>query len=264
MMRTMRNGRTAIVTASALGLALVIAQGVQAQSAGRSPEGGSTGGSGNLRTAGPGAPPGGTTRGGGAAGLSQNPGQAGAGTGAMTLPLLLPGQVIDEQGRVLWPVAAPASPSGVAAARQGVEDAIRAVLTDRQNGRVPLQSIPSARNQIDSYRQITLEPLRTNSPADAVAVDLFLRSLDNALAGMVQAPLRAGAGGTPTPPPQPQDLRPADAPKTGGDVLKQAIERNRDETAAPDRQPRTDNAPRTRGEKSTDAAPGDRTPPPRP
>ncbi|HEX8202638.1 MAG TPA: hypothetical protein VF590_19325, partial [Isosphaeraceae bacterium] len=76
MTRSMGNGRVAVVAASALGLALATATTAWAQGSGRSPEGGSTGGSGHIRTAGPGAPPGGTNTGGGSGG-NANFGQGG-------------------------------------------------------------------------------------------------------------------------------------------------------------------------------------------
>jgi hypothetical protein len=438
MMRSMGNGRIAIVAASALSLALATAEGARAQQAGRAPEGGSTGGSGHLRTARPGAPPGGTggtNIGGGLGGnanfgqagfnpqsvnganiadgfggnanfgqagfnpLLMNPavtpspfvpggggfvpgavgfgptapvgsfnptalggfpqagntiygigggfgfggatspyglspydeammrdqayslnasrydlntaqalaayqaanfyntmanaaaasnykqstgmlpyynvqttaarfaptaGRAGAGTGAGVAgrSLLPRAQIIDEQGRVLWPAAAPTSPSDVAAARSGVDQAVRDIVREEQQGRrAPIRGIVAARDQIDAYRRSALEPLRTDSPADAQAVDLFLRSLDNAVVGMGMGT----AGGGAAPGTVAQDLRPDDAPKTGGDVLKQSIKetRDRDEAPSPTRQPRTDNVPRTGGDVAKDAIQKDQTPSPR-
>jgi hypothetical protein len=132
------------------------------------------------------------------------------------------------------------------------------VQEEQQGRRAPVRSIVAARDQIDSYRRSALPSLQTNSPADAQAVDLFLRSLDGAITGA------GGRGGTPAGTVA-QDLRPADAPQTGGDVLRQSIQqdRDRDEATSPNRQPRTDTGGRTGGDVSKDAAGTGQTPSPR-
>lgn len=138
-------------------------------------------------------------------------------------------RLIDASGKVLWPASTP-SGAKLNAARQEADDAIAKVFQEqKENGRASVRSVVAAREKLAAFAGTALERLRADSPADAAGLEVFLYSLDRALVAMAN---NAATG------PGRINVTPDDAPKTGGEVLKEGIEKDRERgTAATPKNP---------------------------
>lgn len=140
-------------------------------------------------------------------------------------------RLFDAEGHVQWPASTP-SGAQLDTARQEADSAIQKVFEEqKQNGRASVRSVVAAREKLAAFGGSALEQLRTSSPADAAGLEVFLYSLDRALTAMANTVAAPNPGRV--------NLTPENAPRTGGQVLKNEIEKNRkDET------PKQQNPPR--------------------
>lgn len=97
-------------------------------------------------------------------------------------PRLLPrDQVLQKDGRVIWPAAA-ASDGESARSRAAVEAAIRTVVREYQaDGKATVRSVAEAKNQLLAYGMPQLERLAGTDRAAEKKLLTFFRSLDRAL-----------------------------------------------------------------------------------
>jgi hypothetical protein len=94
-------------------------------------------------------------------------------------------KLIDASGKVLWPASAPAD-GRFAAAREAAEADVKAAMAAFQkSGKVPAADVDKARKALAAYSTAALERLRTESPADAVGLEVFTQTLDQTLAALV-------------------------------------------------------------------------------
>ncbi len=137
-----------------------------------------------------------------------------------SIALLPREKVMDREGKVLWPASTPSGQT-LNEIRNQVDGAVQAAVQETQgNQRPSVRSIVAARDEVENFAVPALERLRSESPADAAGLEVFLQSLDHHLANL-------GTPGTPTVAPAQADLTPDDAPKTGGDVLRESIREGR-------------------------------------
>jgi hypothetical protein len=143
-----------------------------------------------------------------------------------TIQLIPREKLLDADGRVQWPASTPSGPN-LSEARNAVDDAIVKVVQEvKERGHASVRNVVAARDALSNFARLALERLRSESPADAAGFQVFLQSLDHVLYTTAENPATAAArttGGT--------GLTPDNAPKTAGEVLKEAI--RKDETTAP-------------------------------
>ena len=132
--------------------------------------------------------------------------------------LMPPDQVVDRDGNIRWPASTPTGEQ-LNERRQAVDDAVRTLAQESHGRKHPsIRSVVQARDALDGFAQPALDRLRSDKSDDAQGMEDFLNSLDHAL-------VLAGTDARPTTnaPPAHGDIRPDDAPKSGGDVLRESI-----------------------------------------
>ena len=123
-------------------------------------------------------------------------------------------QLVGSDGRVNWPNTAPTEPADLSKKRDEVDHSVKDADKEyRKNGRATVADVVAARNRLNDYGHRALDSIREKQPASVRDLAHFLNSLDFALLSMGEAPRPVGS----------IDLRPDDAPKTAGDVLKDSI-----------------------------------------
>jgi len=151
-------------------------------------------------------------------------------------------KLIDSSGRVLWPSSAPMSPSYLAKARADVDSSVAKAAADHsKTGRATVRDVVDAQDKLRSYGTQALDHLKSDNPAEATGLASFLASLDYALTTMGDGARPVGGDHT----------RPDNAPKTGGDVLKESLTPSRSQPAS--------DAPKSGGEILKDSTKPDRS-----
>jgi len=161
-------------------------------------------------------------------------------------------KLIDENGRVLWPRSAPASPSDLAKARSETDAAVGTVAGEfSKDGRASVHDVVNAQEKLRDYGTKALDHLKSDNPAEANGLATFLTSLDYALTTM----------GNATRPVGPDRTTPDNAPKSGGSVLKDSLKDDKAKAKEDDttRQPsKPDAAPTSGGDVLRDSVKADR------
>ncbi len=136
-----------------------------------------------------------------------------------------------EDGRILWPESTPVGPEldkKRSAASESIQDVAQ---KSRRDGRAPVSAVVDAKEKLEDFGRDAIQELQDQNESEA-AEDLssFLQNMDYALSNYVNT--------TPRTETNVQD--PPDAPKTGGDVLKESIRRENQDNGTSS-QPRNPN-----------------------
>ncbi len=123
-------------------------------------------------------------------------------------------KVVDDKGQIQWPSGAPTSPGDVAAARSDADKAVQDVASAyKKDGRAPVSEVVDAENKVEAYGRKAIETLGADRQADAQGLGLFLGSLEHALNVMGNGVQSIGGA----------HIKPDNAPKTAGEVLKSSV-----------------------------------------
>jgi len=159
-------------------------------------------------------------------------------------------QLVDDQGQVKWPPTAPNSPSDVGKARSDADAAVATVAGEfHKDGRAAVSDVIAAQDRVRDYASKAMDHLK-GQPAEASGLVTFLASLDYALTTMGDGHRATG----------PTAVRPDNAPKSGGDVLKDTIERDTPKGEPGTRRPDADSpaGPKSGGDVLKDTVKADR------
>ncbi|HWE38774.1 MAG TPA: hypothetical protein VG406_19655 [Isosphaeraceae bacterium] len=133
-------------------------------------------------------------------------------------------KVIGDDGKVLWPKGTPRD-ADLDAQREAAEKAVAVVARQhRVDGQATVADTIDAERKVSTFGRAALAKLRESNAPNVADFEHFLRSLDHNVQGLADAaPAPAANGnGRPTPPPT-GDTRPANNPKTAGDVLRDTV-----------------------------------------
>lgn len=158
-------------------------------------------------------------------------------------PAPAPEPLISQTGQILWPAETPTGPE-LDPRREAAETAIRSALRDyHQRGRASVRRVIAARDALESFARPALERLRdqNQNTDDLASFGRFVQRLDYGLRSLAEAePGRQANAARPNPAPasEPPQAAPSEAqrpalptdepPKSGGDVLKNSILRDRE------------------------------------
>ncbi len=97
-------------------------------------------------------------------------------------PTIARGELINDDGTVLWPSATP-SDSRVLTTRHAAEEAVRiAVQEQRKEGQATIRHVADARNKLDAFARDALPILKAKNAADSAGLERFIVELKKTLA----------------------------------------------------------------------------------
>ena len=156
------------------------------------------------------------------------------GTNPEEQPKLIPlNQLIASDGEVLWPLGAP-SDGELGQKRNAADKAIQKVVAQFARGdRVPVRDIVAARNALSDYAVPAADKFEANDKQDYDDFVHYVQSLDAGLRNLDRTSAVANARQAPEAPAVPLNIKPDDAPKSGGDALKKAVVDDKPATPSP-------------------------------
>jgi len=89
-------------------------------------------------------------------------------------------QLLSDDGKILWPSAAPDTPT-----RHAAEDAVRTVVREgRDAGHAAIRQVIDARNKLTAYAREALPGVKAGNAADAASLERFIVELEKTLQTM--------------------------------------------------------------------------------
>ncbi|CAN5909223.1 hypothetical protein BH23PLA1_BH23PLA1_20860 [soil metagenome] len=136
--------------------------------------------------------------------------------------MVRPGPIFGDDGRVLWPESTPVSPE-LDEKRLAAAEAIQDVAQkSRRDGRAPVSAVVDAKEKLEDFGRDAVQNLQEQDNSEAAEeIARFVQNVDYALSNFVNTTPRMDS----------TVKAPPDAPKTGGDVLKESIQSDRQDNA---------------------------------
>jgi hypothetical protein len=129
-------------------------------------------------------------------------------------------QVLDQDGNIQWPSNAPDDSKDLAQERAAADRAVQIAATEAaENGRAKVRDVVEARDKAEAYSRAAIDALQDKNPEAANEMALFAASLDRALVKLSEAPATVAAV---------THIRPDNAPKTAGEVVRDAASNDED------------------------------------